>query len=62
MKEHLRDGIKLEQIEDAEGFKQRFAEREHIPNLMIQEMYRKTKKLYAADHLTGDERAFKAIL
>ena len=55
LKEHLREGIDLEQVEDAEGFKQRFAEREHIPNLMIQEMYRKTKKLYAANHLSGDE-------
>ena len=55
LKEHLREGIDLEQIEDAEGFKQRFADREHIPNLMIQEMYRKTKILYAANHLSGDE-------
>ena len=55
LKEHLREGIDLEQVEDAEGFKQRFAEREHIPNLMIQEMYRKTKKLYAANYLSGDE-------
>ena len=55
LKEHLRDGIDLDQIDDAEGFKGRFAAREHIPNLMIQEMYRKTKSLYAANHLTGDE-------
>ena len=55
LKEHLRDGIDLDQIEDAEGFKERFADREHIPNLMIQEMYRKTKTLYASNCLTGDE-------
>ena len=55
LKEHLRDGIDLNQIDDAEGFKGRFAAREHIPNLMIQEMYRKTKSLYADNHLTGDE-------
>lgn len=55
LKEHLRDGIKLDQIADAEGFKERFSEREHIPNLMIQSMYRKTKSLYEANQLTGDE-------
>lgn len=55
MKEHLRDGIKLDEIQDVEDFKQRFGDHEHVPNMMIQEMYRKTKSLYAAGHLTGDE-------
>jgi len=55
LKEHLRTGINLDEIEDAEGFKERFADKEHIPNLLIQQMYRKTKSLYAAGHLSGDE-------
>ena len=55
LKEHLRDGIKLDQLQDAEGFKERLAGREHIPNLMIQSMYRKTKSLFSAGHLSGDE-------
>ncbi len=55
LKEHLRGGIKLDEIADAEGYKERFAEREHIPNLMIQSMYRKTKSLYESNQLTGDE-------
>ena len=55
LKEHLREGIKLNELQDSEGFKERLADREHIPNLMIQSMYRKTKALYAAGHLSGDE-------
>jgi len=55
LKEHLRDGIKLEEIQGAPWIADRFGDNEHIPNLMIQEMYRKTKSLYAAGHLTGDE-------
>ena len=55
LKEHLREGIKLDEMEDVEGYKERFADREHIPNLLIQEMYRKTKTLHAAGHLNGDE-------
>lgn len=55
LKEHLRAGIKLDEIADVEGYKERFADREHIPNLMIQEMYRKTKSLHTAGHLNGDE-------
>ena len=55
LKEHLRDGIKLDEMKDVEGYKERFADREHIPNLLIQEMYRKTKSLHAAGHLNGDE-------
>ena len=55
LKEHLREGINLDEMEDVEGYKERFADREHIPNLLIQEMYRKTKSLHAAGHLNGDE-------
>ena len=55
LKEHLRDGIKLDEMKAVEGYKERFADREHIPNLLIQEMYRKTKSLHAAGHLNGDE-------
>ena len=55
LKEHLCDGIKLDEIKDVEGFKASNADREHIPNLMIQSMYRKTKSLFDAGHLSGDE-------
>lgn len=55
LKEHLRGGIKLDEIEDVEGFKERFADRQHIPNLLIQEMYRKTTALHDDGHLSGDE-------
>ena len=55
LKEHLRDGIKLDEIEDVEGFKEQFGDREHVPNQLIQSMYRKTKSLYDAKQLTGDE-------
>ncbi len=55
LKEHLREGIKLDEIEDIEGYKERFADHEHIPNLLIQEMYRKTNSLHSAGHLDGDQ-------
>ena len=55
LKEHLRGGVKLDELEDIEGFKERLSNREHVPSLMIQSMYRKTKSLYAAGDLTGDE-------
>ena len=55
LKEHLRDGIKLDEIDDVEGFKEASADRQHIPNLMIQSLYRKTKSLFDAGHLSGDE-------
>jgi putative membrane protein len=55
LKEHLRAGINLDEMQDVEGLKERFAGRAHIPNLLIQEMYRKTKTLHAAGHLNGDE-------
>ncbi len=55
LKEHLRTGIKLDEMEDVEGYKERFADREHIPNLLIQEMYRKANSLHSAGHLDGDQ-------
>ena len=55
LKEHLRGGIKLEELDDIEDFKGRVEGHEHIPNLMIQSMYQKTKSLYAEGNLTGDE-------
>ena len=55
LKEHLRDGIKLDEFEDAEGFKEQFGDCEHVPNQMIQAMYRKTKSLSDANHLTDYE-------
>lgn len=55
LKEHLRGKINLDELEDVEGFKEEFADREHVPNLMIQSMYRKTKAAHDAGHLTGDE-------
>ena len=54
LKEHLRNGINLDQLQDAEGFKVRLADREHVPNLMIQSMYRKTKSLLDSGHISGD--------
>ena len=55
LKEHLRSGIKFDQLQDIDGFKERLSDREHAPNLMIQTMYRKTKSLYNAGHISGDE-------
>ena len=55
LKEHLREGIALSEIEDVEGFKEQCADGKHVPNLMIQLLYRKTKSLFDAGHISGDE-------
>ncbi len=55
LKEHLREGIALSEIEDIEGFKEQCADGKHVPNLMIQLLYRKTKSLFDAGHISGDE-------
>ncbi len=55
LKEHLRGAVKMEEIEDIEDFKSSCDGRQHIPNLMIQSMYRKTKSLYQANSISGDE-------
>ena len=55
LKEHLREGIELSEIEDVEGFKEQCADGNHVPNLMIQLLYRKTKSLFDAGHISGDE-------
>ena len=55
LKEHLREGIKLDEIEDVEGFKASCADCQHVPNLMIQSMYRKAKSLLDSGHVSGDE-------
>ena len=55
LKEHLREGIVLSEIEDVEGFKEQCADGKHVPNLMIQLLYRKTKSLFDAGHISGDE-------
>jgi len=55
LKEHLRDGIALDELQDLDEFKERFSGREHVPNMMIQQMYRKTKSIFDAGHINGDE-------
>lgn len=55
LKEHLRGGINLDELENMDSFKDRVVGREHVPNLMIQDMYRQTKSCHDAGHLTGDE-------
>ncbi|MDG1873619.1 MAG: bestrophin family ion channel [Mariniblastus sp.] len=57
LKEHLREGIKLNEIEEVEEFKPSIfrADQQHVPNLMIQSLYRKTKSLVDSGHLSGDE-------
>ena len=57
LKEHLRKGIKLDEIEDVKKFEPGLfsGDHQHVPNLMIQSMYRKAKSLMDAGHLSGDE-------
>lgn len=57
LKEHLRGGIKPNELEDVKKLKPELfdGDHEHVPNLMIQAMYRKSKALMEAGHLSGDE-------
>jgi putative membrane protein len=54
MKEHLRDGTKLEEltlIDELEKIKNA----KHVPNLIASEMYKKLHQLYKSNEITGDQ-------
>ena len=55
MKEHLRHGVHWKELEEIEDFKVINGEREHVPNMIVQSMYRKVKGLFQSEKITGDE-------
>ncbi len=55
LKEHLRQGIKWDEIEDIDGLKAACEGKEHAPSYMVQLMYRKAKSLLDENRITGEE-------
>lgn len=55
LKEHLRDGVRWDEIEDVDGFQASVESCEHVPNQMVQAMYRRTKRLFDDQKIRGEE-------
>lgn len=56
MKEHLRDGVDLEDLDLVEdGFLSKLKTKDHIPNVLSQMMYKKVNQLYIDKKITGDQ-------
>jgi len=55
LKEHLREGVIMDEIDDVDGIHSKLVNKKHKPNIIVQEMYRKIKSLYDAGQITGDE-------
>ena len=56
LKEHLRGAVNLDELEDVENFKASLSGRMHLPNLMIQSMYRKTKLFVSSKLISPEEQ------
>lgn len=55
-KEHLRAGVQLSELEEAEaGFPESIKDVKHKPNRIAGMLYLKVNELYKADKLTGDQ-------
>lgn len=57
VREHLRDGVKLEDLEIAgsEDFLNRIKSKKHVPNFISLLLYEKINQLYVSQQLTGDQ-------
>jgi putative membrane protein len=68
MKEHLREGVNFDEIEEAEpGFKENLAKVKHRPNKINAMMYERVNKYYRSGEITGDhlinlDKEFKDFL
>lgn len=56
LKEHLRGEVKLDELEDIDDMKARLAKRDHKPNMIIQDMYRRSKELVDSGTISGEEQ------
>lgn len=56
MKEHLRTGVQLDELElPEEGFLERLRKYKHKPNQISAMLYERTNKLYRENAITGDQ-------
>jgi putative membrane protein len=54
LKEHLRAGVKLDELVDlTETERGVYAERQHLPNFLIGQLYERTQELYRAEAMSG---------
>ncbi|MBL6661333.1 MAG: hypothetical protein ISP70_07535 [Crocinitomicaceae bacterium] len=54
MKEHLREGVKLEELDLTEDEKKEFSQFDHKPNYIAQKMYAKLHSMKQSDKLTEE--------
>jgi putative membrane protein len=55
LRNHLRDGVDFDDLEDVNAQMAKWKEREHVPAVLIQDMYHKVKQLYKDEKISGDE-------
>ncbi len=56
MKEHLRDGVKMEEMEEIdERFRQGMEKRVHKPNYIVDRIYERLNELYKKGEITGHQ-------
>ena len=56
MKEHLREGVDLKDLNNAEdGFMEEIEKKEHIPNAISLMIYKRINKLYKSNALDGEQ-------
>ena len=56
LKEHLRGEVRLDELEDVEGMVAKVTDKNQKPNLLIQEMYRRSKQLVANQEISSEEQ------
>ena len=56
LKGHLRNDVRMDDLEDLEGIKERLEEKDHKPNHLIQEMYRQAKQLVDEKQISPEEQ------
>lgn len=54
-KEHLRGGVKPEELDDINGLLEQLKTKEHQPNYIVNEIYRKVAELRKAGHLSDED-------
>ena len=56
LKEHLRGKVKIEELEDYRDLKARLEQRDHKPNLIIQDMFARAKTLVNEGQISSEEQ------
>ena len=55
MKEHLRNGVIVDELENVDDIKQKIKELDHVPNYIAKQLYEKIHQLYSENKISGEE-------